>query len=281
MKSGAKQRTHTVDRRGCLHPLRSVIARLLGAAGTFAALLLGTVAAAAESATEAPPKEDAAWRAKMLSEVEDDLKQIETALAKTPDTLALLSRRGDCHLFLGQFAKAVADFEKMIALDPAQDAPHWRLGIGYYFAGDFAKSARQFEKYHAYDGRDRENGIWKFLAQAQTDGLEKARVAMLEYTRFDREPFPSLYELFAGRKTTDEVFAELETKRLTGNGAVMFFAHFYGGLNEELLGRREKARELLRKAAASSWGRTAEGGPAYMWQCARLCAERLEAGRKQ
>ena len=218
--------------------------------------------------------------AEMLAGFARNLKACDAALAKTPESVPLRSRRGDCHLFLGEFAKAVADFEKMIALDPAQDAPHWRLGIAYYFAGDYTKSARQFAKYHAHDARDRENGIWKFLAQARTDGLEKARAEMLEYTRFDREPFPTLYEMFAGRKTTDEVFAEIESKKLTNNGAVMFFAQYYGALNEDLLGRREKARELLNKAVASPWGRTAEGGPAYMWQAARLHAARLDARGK-
>lgn len=218
--------------------------------------------------------------AEMLAGFARDLKTYDTALAKAPDSVPLLSRRGDRYLFLGEPVKAVADFERTIALDPAQDAPHWRLGIAYYFAGDFAKSARQFRKYHAYDGRDRENGIWKFLAQVKSDGLEKARKEMLVYTQFDREPFPALYEMFAGRKTTDEVFVEIEAKKLTGSGSVMFFAHYYGGLNEELLGRREKARELLAKAVASPWGRTAEGGPAYMWQCARLHAARLDAAGK-
>jgi lipoprotein NlpI len=216
----------------------------------------------------------------MMAGFAGDVKIYDAALAKTPDSVTLLSRRGDRHLFLGDFAKAVTDFEKMIALDPTQDAPHWRLGIAYYFAGDFAKSARQFEKYHSYDGRDRENGIWKFLAQVKTEGLEKARAEMLDYTQFDREPFPALYEMFAGRKSTDELFAEIETKKLTGSGAVMFFANYYGGLNEELLGRREKALELLAKAVASEWGRTAEGGPAYMWQCSRLHAARVEAAGK-
>jgi lipoprotein NlpI len=215
--------------------------------------------------------------AAMLAGFARDLQACDAALAKTPDSAPLLSRRGDCHLFLGEFAKAVADFEKMIALDPTRDAPHWRLGIAYYFAGDYAKSARQFEKYHAHDARDRENGIWRFLAQARTDGLEKARAEMLEYTRFDREPFPALYEMFAGRKTTAEVFAGIEAKKLGADERVLFFANYYCGLNEELLGRREEARALLRKAVASPWGRTAESGPAYMWQVARLHAERLAA----
>ncbi len=206
----------------------------------------------------------------MLAAFEKEVAELDAALAKTPDQVALYSRRGDRHLFLGHFAKSVVDFEKMIALDPAQDAPHWRLGIAYHFSGDFAKSARQFEKYHDYDARDRENGIWKFLADVKLVGLEKARTQMLEYQRFDREPFPSLYEMLAGKKTTDELFAEIEAKKLGGEGSVIFFANYYGGLNELLLGHKPRALELLAKAVASPWGRSAEGGPAYMWQCARL-----------
>jgi hypothetical protein len=81
-------------------------------------------------------------------------------------------------------------------------------------------------------------------------------------------------------KQRTEVFAEIDAKKLGNNGAVMFFAHYYGGLNEELLGRRERARELLHKAVESTWGRKAEGGPAYMWQCARLHAERIASAPK-
>jgi lipoprotein NlpI len=214
----------------------------------------------------------------MLARTAEDLAQITAALARSPDSVPLYSRRGDCHLFLGHYAEAVADFEKMIALDPAQDAPHWRLGIAYYFAGAFAKAARQFEKYHAYDGGDRENGIWKFLSQARGESLEKARAGMLVYTRFDREPFPALYEMFAGTRTTDDVFAEIERKGLTADERVKFFANYYAGLNEALLGHRERALTLTRKAVESPWGHTAEGGPAYMWQVARLHADRLAAG---
>ena len=214
----------------------------------------------------------------ILAKTATDLDACTAALSRTPDSVPWYSRRGDCHLFLAHFAAAVADFEKMIALDPAQDAPHWRLGIAYYFAGDFVKAAKQVEKYHAYDGGDRENGIWKFLAQARGESLAKARAEMLVYSRFDRDPFPALYEMFAGTRTTDEIFREIERKDLARDERVMFFANYYAGLNEALLGHRERAVELTRKAAASPWGRTAEGGPAYMWQIARLHADRLATG---
>lgn len=187
------------------------------------------------------------------------------------DSVEAHSRRGDLHLFLNQPREAVAEFERMITLDPTQDAPHWRLGIAYYFAGEFAKSARQFEKYHAYDGHDRENGIWKFLAQARVDGIEKARREMLVYTQFDREPFPFLYEMFAGKRSGAGVLAEVERKQLTDDSRVVFFAHYYVGLNEELLGNRDLSLEHLRKAVALFTPETAgRGGPGYMWQVARV-----------
>jgi lipoprotein NlpI len=208
-------------------------------------------------------------RATMLTQYDEQIVALSRAIETSPDEVVLYSRRGDCHLFLGKFPAAVRDFETMISLDPAQDAPHWRLGIAYYFTGQFAKSAKQFEKYHAHDGRDRENGIWKFLADVNVIGIEAARRVMFSYTRFDREPFPSLYEMFAGTKSTAEFFDAIKARKLDGDPKVMFFAH-YSGLYEEILGEKEKAFALLSAAVASPWGRSGEGAPVYMWQVARL-----------
>ena len=163
----------------------------------------------------------------MTKELDGEIAACNAALLKDPASITRFSRRGDAHLFLGEPEEAVKDFERMIALDPAQDAPHWRLGIAYYFAGDFTKSQRQFEKYHAYDNGDRENGIWKFLAQAHHDKLDKARSEMLVYTDFDREPFPELYAMFAGQRSAEDVFAEIGQKGLADDERVMFFACYY------------------------------------------------------
>jgi lipoprotein NlpI len=216
-------------------------------------------------------------RATMLVGFTQQIEKLDASIKASPDAVALYSKRGDAHLFLGHFAESVADFEKMIALDPAQDAPHWRLGIAYYFTGAFEKSAKQFVKYHDYDGGDRENGIWKFLGDVKTLGLEPARRAMLAYTRFDREPFPALYLMFAGEKTSEEVFAEMKAKNLTDNPTVMFFAKYYAALNEEILDHREKAMALMRDAVALGWRSRGGSEPSYMWQVARLHYEKLSA----
>jgi lipoprotein NlpI len=220
-----------------------------------------------------------ARRATMTAEFTRTVAELDAAIAQTPDRVDLYSRRGDAHLFLGHFAQAVSDFEKMIALDPAQDASHWRLGIAYYFNRDFAKSARQFQKYHAHDGRDRENGIWKFLAQAKSEGIVKARAEMLPYAQFDREPFPILYEMFAGRKTDDDLATSMTRDNVRDNKTVQFFANYYLGLYEELLGEEIRAREHVGKAVALFGDATDRGGPGYMWQVARLHYDALTAAQ--
>lgn len=234
---------------------------------------IGFVANAAEA-----PGFDAAARAKMNEKFANDLKACEILLptaGKEPD---LYSKRGDTLLFLGRFKEAVADYEKMIALDPALDAPHWRLGIAYYFIGEYGKSAQQFAKYHAYDPRDRENGIWKFLAQARAEGIEPARREMLVYEQFDREPFPTLYEMLAGKKTVADLFAEIEKKGLTAEKPVSFFGHYYAGLFAELTGDRKGAREYLERAVNGAFSSGAHRDLGYMWQVARLQRELLEKG---
>lgn len=212
-----------------------------------------------------------AWRTELIDKLAGQVQELRGKLEKDPNELSTLSRLGDVYLFLGAFPEAVAQFEKMIEVDSNQDAGNWRLGIAYYFNGQYDKSARQFEKYHAYDGRDRENGIWKFLAQEKVDGIAKARAEMLTYEQFDREPFPALYEMYAGKRTPDEVFAEIEKKELSKNVEVMFYANYYVGLYELMSGNRPKALALLGKAVEIK----PRPDTVYMWNVARLHWERL------
>jgi lipoprotein NlpI len=212
------------------------------------------------------------WRMPLIFKMTNELKEADAVVAREPNSVQAYSRRGDLYLFLARFPEAIADFEKMIALDPSEDAPHWRLGIAYYYQGEYAKAARQFEKYDTYDGhKDRENGIWRFLAQVHTDGLEKARAEMLVYTEFDREPFPALYEMFAGRRTPDDLVAEIEQKGFAHHEQVGFFGFFYAGMDEVVLGHRARAMELLKRAVDLM----PSFNTVYMWNVARLEWERL------
>jgi lipoprotein NlpI len=185
-------------------------------------------------------------------------------------------------VFLADFKGAIADYEHMIALDRSQDAPHWRLGIAYYYAGEFDKAAMQFEKYHVHDARDRENGVWKFFSQLRGEGLEAARKGLLVYTKFDREPFPSVYKMLAGELTPEAVIEEMARKEQAGNPKVMFFAKYYAGWFLSATGRREEGLSMVKDAVALFPASEADqGGPGYMWHAARLLVEELKTGPKQ
>ncbi len=181
-------------------------------------------------------------------------------------------------LFQGRHGEAVKDFEKMIALDPLQDAPHWRLGIAYYFIGEFGKSARQFEKYHAHDGRDRENGIWKCMAEARAEGLEAARDHLLEYPPADRPPFVELYEMFAGQRPPERVLKQYGVQAEGVPRTVQFFALYYSGVYAALTGKAREGLQWVKEAVALFTPDTASepGSPGYMWQVARLHVGILE-----
>ncbi len=215
----------------------------------------------------AVPPEDAA----MVAAFEKELAALDAAMTGKV-TLAQCSRRGDLRFFLMKFEEAVADYEKMIELDPTQEDRHWRLGIAYYISGDFEKSVKLFEKYYKHDDTDRETGLWHFLANAGLTDIGTAQLKMLKYDKDDRPPFPQLYEFFNGRGTPQEFFRELYDEGFSTKQDVMFFGRLYAGIFEEVSGRPETAAKFIRMAYESPWGRKATGGPGFMWQIARIIA---------
>ena len=203
----------------------------------------------------------------------DQRKQIET------DNRAILQSskdpgaRGDAHFKLAEFAKSVAEYDRMVETDPSIERSHWRRGIAYFYAGEYAKAAHQFEIYHSFDNVDRENGIWRYFSQYKALGKEKAQEGLLKYEKDDREPFPDVYQLFQGKKTADEIVAKILKAEIGEETRDMrlFYAYLYGGLHEAVTGGTPaRARDFLRKAVANSWGPKSGFGPNYMWHVGRL-----------
>lgn len=221
------------------------------------------------------------------TQLEDRLRMQLTAATRMidaePDQLAGWSSRGDARFFLVDFDGAVADYSRMVELNPALDTSHWRRGIAYFYAGEYEKAARQFERYHSYDNVDRENGIWRYLSQHKAYGREKAREGLLKYEKDDRQPFPDVYRLFAGKITPEEILANIAAADVSDNerDQRLFYAHLYIGLNHAVEGNEAAARSHLGKAVASTWPRRAGYGPNYMWHVARLHYDQLTtpAGR--
>ncbi len=205
------------------------------------------------------------------------IEECTAGIAKSPQNGNLFSRRGDAYFFSAEFAKAVADYSAMVTIDPEVDTSHWRRGIAYFYAGQYAEAAAQFERYHSFDNVDRENGIWRYLSQVKSIGREKARMGLLKYAKDDREPFPAVYELFAGRTTPLAILQAIGDAPAEVREQRLFYAHLYIGLNEFIEGREMSAQEHLEKAVRNSWASTAGYGPHYMWQVARVHEQQLRA----
>lgn len=215
-------------------------------------------------------------QAKLRKQWDDDLADMSKKLETTPDNVSLLSKRGDVFFFRGEFAKSVRDYERMSELNPTLDASHWRLGIAYFYAAQPQKSAAQFDKFFVTDDVDREAGLWKYLAQAPTLGVEKARSGLLKYKKDDREPMPTIYRLFEEELTPDDLLKSVDAK-LPPNVREqrLFYIELYLGLWHDAAKHPKEALPHFRAATANRWGRSASYGPNYMWHVGRLHYERL------
>jgi hypothetical protein len=121
------------------------------------------------------------------------------AISLQPGAADAYYLRGREHFRLGEIEKSVADFEKLVELRPARKASLWELGISYYYAGEHENGARLFELYQTYHDSDVENGVWRYLCMARTDGVEKARAELLPIKNDPRVPMSEIYDLYRGR----------------------------------------------------------------------------------
>ncbi|MEX0726773.1 MAG: hypothetical protein WD065_10920 [Planctomycetaceae bacterium] len=224
----------------------------------------------------------AAQREKIEMKWTAELEAAEQTVEKTPDDVNAYSRRGDAHFFLGHFAEAVADYDKMAELDADHDASHWRRGIAWFYAENYDEAAGQFERYHSFDDVDRENGIWRYLSQHKAKGQKTARQGLLKYKKDDREPFPSVYRLFAGEIEPQEILDAIDKAEISDveREKRLFYAELYIGLNAAVEDEPDVVLTHLHQAVKNTWAPTAGYGPHYMWQVGRLHYELLSREKK-
>jgi lipoprotein NlpI len=220
-------------------------------------------------------------RAVKRVEWEREIERLTAAIAESPASVDLYSRRGDARFFLGKFDEAVDDYERMLALQPALADSHWRRGIALFYAGRYEQAAAQFDRYHSFDNVDRENGIWRYFCHYKAFGKERARRELLKYEKDDREPFPSVYQLFAGALTGERILETIRAAELTAaeREKRLFYAQLYIGLNHALEGNPDQARPRLAAMLENTWGPEAGYGPHFMWQVGRLQLEQLDRAR--
>jgi lipoprotein NlpI len=206
-------------------------------------------------------------------------KQLDKAFSLADKAVKLDARswqarqlRGEIHFKLGHIAESIADFDKVIELEPKKKAGHWQRGICYYYAGRFDEGRRQFEGYQTVDANDVENAVWRYLCTARKDGVAKARADMLKIGKDARVPMKEIYQLFLGRIKPADVLAAAKAGKPAPQdlNKQLFYAHLYIALYFETEGNEKKALEHMRTAADD------HPNGDYMWDVARVHRDLLQ-----
>jgi len=235
----------------------------------------------ATAAVEADPQSVQARFAR--GQLYESLRQYDAAVADYDEVLRLdpmdvagWSARGGAHFKLGRIEESIADWDRQIELSSRDEAGHWRRGISHYYAGRYEDGRKQFEGYQTVDDADVENAVWRYLCMAQAESAAAAQEDLLKIGDDRRVPMRQVYELFAGRQTPDDVLAAAlagEPDEATLNQR-LFYAELYIGLWHEAQGDAAAALEHIARAEGHQIGH-------YMWDVARVHAERLRRGAER
>lgn len=183
----------------------------------------------------------------------DALADYDKVIALEPGVMPIYNRRGAVHFKLGQITESIADFDKAIELDPSEAPSHWQRGISLYYAGRYEDGKKQFELHRTVNPDDVENAVWHFLcvARAPGGGIDKARQSLIPITGDSRIPMKEIHELYAGKTSTEEVLAAARRgePRPDQLNKRLFYAELYLGLYFEASSDTVHAREHITKAA--------------------------------
>lgn len=210
----------------------------------------------------------------------DALADLDRLVALQPGRPDWRQTRGETRFKLGDAAGAVADFDEVIRLRPQTAPRHWQRGIALFYAGRHAEARDQFALHRQVNPDDVENAAWHFLCAAKAEGFDKAREQLLPVGPDPRVPMKEIYALYAGHGGAAEVEAAVAAEPAGARRAgARFYADLYLALYEEAAGRRaESARHIA--AAARDFGAHGYMGHVARIHSAWLTDELAEAARK-
>lgn len=180
-----------------------------------------------------------------VPDLQSAFERLTEGLAADPHNPTLYIRRGMVLFQRGEMAPAIADFDRAEHLNPALTPSLWQRGIAYYYAGRFEEGARQFEIDLTVNGHDVEETVWRYLCQAQTQGVPAARANLLPVRHDPRPVMGWVYQLFAGACAPEVVLAQHQH----AGRRERFYSQLYVGLYCEAAGEAERARHHITQAA--------------------------------
>ncbi|WP_414552626.1 tetratricopeptide repeat protein [Anabaena sp. CCY 0017] len=191
--------------------------------------------------------------------LEEKLAGWHDAIANHPHEPKAYIQRGMVYFQLADIQASIADFDIAEKLDPRLTPYLWQRGLSYYYVAKFAEGAKQFEIDLTVNFQDVEETVWRYLCIAQVDGVTAARQTLLEVKNDPRLVMQRVYDLYAGRCSTDDLLQ-------LGNDhdqRAKFYSYFYVGLYFEAEKQVELARRYINQAVT-------EKIDDYMWHVAMV-----------
>jgi lipoprotein NlpI len=177
---------------------------------------------------------------------DDALKLLDKAIADDKDFVRALHLRGMVQYMRGKFKESVADFDKVIELEPKRYDLYWQRGIALYYVGRYEDGEKQFKNDEKSSESDVENTFWHWMCKYKKDGEKAAHTALLKTGKDSRAPMNEVLGLIQGKLKPEAVLKAAEED---GKKASLFYGHLYLGLYHDVKGDRKKALEHLELAA--------------------------------
>jgi tetratricopeptide (TPR) repeat protein len=180
-----------------------------------------------------------------VSAVTSEIQRLTTALEADVHNPQLYIKRGMASFQLGHIAASIDDFDRAEQLNSDLTPYLWQRGLAYYYAERFDDGARQFETDLSVNAHDVEETVWCYLCQAQVQGADAARQALLPVDDDSRPLMSWVYQLFAGTCEPERLIVQY---RNSGRRERCYSA-LYVGLYHEAEGDQERARRYISLAA--------------------------------
>ncbi|WRH68264.1 MAG: tetratricopeptide repeat protein [Planktothrix sp. GU0601_MAG3] len=162
-----------------------------------------------------------------------------------PNDIRGYIQRGMVYFKLGKITESIQDFDQAEKLDPSIKPYLWQRGLSYYYTEQYQLGAEQFEIDLTVNSQDVEETVWRYLCIAQFQGIEVAKNTLLPVKNDPRPVLKSVYELFAGNCTPEDLLKIGQKQGKKGN----FYSHLYLGLYYEAEQNIELAKTYINQAA--------------------------------
>eukprot|EP00882_Tetradesmus_deserticola_P031012 GHRQ01035048.1.p1 GENE.GHRQ01035048.1~~GHRQ01035048.1.p1 ORF type:complete len:188 (+),score=67.93 GHRQ01035048.1:592-1155(+) len=162
---------------------------------------------------------------------------------------------------------SLQDFDKALAASSQLKPYLWQRGLSLYYVQQYTAGEQQFRDDVAVNPNDTEESIWAFLCQAQRQGPEAARQAMLKVGRDPRPVMRAAYECFQTGSSPEAILQAANDDG--GHGS--FYALLYVGLWHEAHGNAAEAEAAIVKSVQT---RYAQLSGDYMASLARVHCQR-------